>query len=88
MAQLIRTYMDLHGEHIQFNVITADTLRDAQVHPEKYKNLVVRVAGYSAFYNELAKGNFRTRSLRELKTVCKESLCGRDCDQYPTIQPE
>ena len=55
MAQLIRTYMDLNGEHIQFNVITADVLRDAQEHPEEYKNLVVRVAGYSAFYNELAK---------------------------------
>ena len=55
LAQLIKTYMDLNGEHIQFNVVTAETLRDAQAHPEEYKSLVVRVAGYSAFYNELSK---------------------------------
>jgi formate C-acetyltransferase len=38
------------GHHIQFNVVTADTLRDAQKHPEKYRDLIVRVAGYSEYF--------------------------------------
>lgn len=54
MAACIRTYFELGGEHVQFNVVTAEKLRKAQQNPEKYKNLVVRVAGYSAFFNELA----------------------------------
>jgi len=53
-GDLIRTYMYLGGGHVQFNIVSADTLRDAQEHPENYKGLVVRVAGYSAFFNELA----------------------------------
>jgi formate C-acetyltransferase len=51
----IRAYFDLGGMHIQFNVISPDTLRDAQVHPEKFRNLVVRVAGFSALFVELSK---------------------------------
>lgn len=39
--------------HIQFNVVSAETLRDAQKHPEKYANLLVRVAGYSALFTTL-----------------------------------
>ncbi len=54
-ADLIRTYFDLGGWEIQFNVVDADTLRDAQLHPENYKDLVVRVVGYSAFFVELEK---------------------------------
>lgn len=55
LVALIRTYQELGGWHIQFNVISAKTLRDAQEHPEKYLGLMVRVAGYSAYFNDLAK---------------------------------
>jgi formate C-acetyltransferase len=41
--------------HVQFNVISAETLRDAQAHPDKYRDLVVRVAGYSAFFTALER---------------------------------
>lgn len=53
LAQLIRTYFQLDGHHIQFNVVTADILRDAQEHPEKYRDLIVRVAGYSDYFIDL-----------------------------------
>ncbi|MEI6100501.1 MAG: formate C-acetyltransferase/glycerol dehydratase family glycyl radical enzyme [Eubacteriales bacterium] len=53
-VDLIRTYIDLKGGHIQFNVVSAKTLKEAQNNPAKYKGLVVRVAGYSAFFNELS----------------------------------
>ena len=46
-------YMKLKIQHIQFNVVGRDTLKEAQADPEKYENLVVRVAGYSAFFVEL-----------------------------------
>jgi pyruvate formate-lyase/glycerol dehydratase family glycyl radical enzyme len=55
LAHLVRTYFKLDGHHIQFNVITADTLRDAQAHPEKYRDLIVRVAGYSDYFCDLGK---------------------------------
>jgi formate C-acetyltransferase len=45
----------MNGHHIQFNVVTADTLRNAQRHPEKYRDLIVRVAGYSDYFNDLGK---------------------------------
>ncbi|MEA4854129.1 MAG: glycyl radical protein [Christensenella sp.] len=51
---MVMTYISLGGGHVQFNIVSADTLRDAQKDPDKYKSLVVRVAGYSAFFNELA----------------------------------
>ena len=54
-AGLIRTYFDLGGWEIQFNVVSAETLREAQKHPEDYRDLVVRVVGYSAFFVELEK---------------------------------
>jgi pyruvate formate-lyase/glycerol dehydratase family glycyl radical enzyme len=54
-ANLIRTYFDLGGWEMQFNVVSAETLREAQKHPEQYKDLVVRVVGYSAFFVELDK---------------------------------
>jgi len=53
LAQLIRSYFRLGGHHIQFNVITADTLREAQTHPEQHKDLIVRVAGYSDYFADL-----------------------------------
>ena len=53
LASLIRSYFKLNGHHIQFNVTTADTLRDAQKNPEKYRDLIVRVAGYSDYFCDL-----------------------------------
>ena len=53
LTDLIRTYFSLGGMHIQFNVLTREKLLDAQKHPEKHRSLVVRVAGYSAFFVEL-----------------------------------
>jgi formate C-acetyltransferase len=55
LAHLIKAYFKLGGHHIQFNVISADTLKVAQKEPEKYRNLVVRVAGYSDYFNNLSK---------------------------------
>ena len=54
-AAVIRSYFDKKGMHVQFNVVDKETLLDAQAHPENYKDLVVRVAGYSAMFTELAK---------------------------------
>ncbi len=54
-AAIIRSYFDKKGMHVQFNVIDKETLLDAQQHPENYKDLVVRVAGYSAMFTVLAK---------------------------------
>lgn len=51
---LIKTYMDLGGHHVQFNVVSAETLKDAQLHPDNYRSLIVRVAGFSAFFIHLA----------------------------------
>ncbi len=53
IAQLVRSYFKLDGHHIQFNVVTAETLREAKAHPEKYRDLIVRVAGYSDFFCDL-----------------------------------
>jgi pyruvate-formate lyase len=53
LAALIRTYFDLKGQHIQFNVVSNETLREAQKHPDKYADLIVRVAGYSALFTSL-----------------------------------
>ena len=54
MAHLVRSYFKLDGHHIQFNVVTADTLRDAQAHPERHRDLIVRVAGYSDYFCDLS----------------------------------
>ena len=54
LMHLIRGYFRMDGHHIQFNVVTAETLRDAQKHPEKYRDLIVRVAGYSDYFNDLS----------------------------------
>lgn len=53
---LIKTFFNrLHGYHVQYNIVSKETLIDAQKHPEKHKDLIVRVAGYSAFFNVLSK---------------------------------
>lgn len=53
VAALVRSYFRLNGHHIQFNVVDADMLRDAQKQPEHYRDLIVRVAGYSDYFNDL-----------------------------------
>jgi formate C-acetyltransferase len=53
LAHLVRAYFKMDGHHIQFNVVTADTLRAAQANPEKYRDLIVRVAGYSDYFCDL-----------------------------------
>jgi formate C-acetyltransferase len=53
LAHLVRSYFKLDGHHIQFNVVTAETLRAAQQNPEKYRDLIVRVAGYSDYFCDL-----------------------------------
>ena len=55
LAALIRAYFELGGYHVQFNVIDAATLLDAQINPEKYASFVVRVAGYCAIFTELTR---------------------------------
>ncbi len=53
---LLRTFFDtLHGFHVQYNVVSRETMLDAQVHPEDHRDLIVRVAGYSAFFNVLSR---------------------------------
>lgn len=54
-VSLIRGYFDQKGSHVQFNVVSRETLLDAQKHPENYKTLVVRVAGYSALFTSLSR---------------------------------
>ena len=51
----LRTYFDQKGMHVQYNVVTKETLIEAQKNPEKYKTLVVRVAGYSALFTTLSR---------------------------------
>ncbi|MDZ7391708.1 MAG: glycyl radical protein [candidate division KSB1 bacterium] len=54
LAALIRSYFAMDGHHVQFNVVTADTLRRAQKEPHKYRDLIVRVAGYSDYFVDLS----------------------------------
>ena len=53
LMHLVRTYFKMDGHHIQFNIISADTLRRAQKNPDENKDLIVRVAGYSDYFNDL-----------------------------------
>lgn len=53
IVHLVRSYFKMDGHHIQFNVIDAETLREAQNHPENYRDLIVRVAGYSDYFVDL-----------------------------------
>jgi formate C-acetyltransferase len=53
LAALVRSYFKMDGHHIQFNVVTAETLKAAQREPEKYRDLIVRVAGYSDYFCDL-----------------------------------
>jgi formate C-acetyltransferase len=53
LRQLVETFFDLGGMHIQYNVVGGETLREAQADPEKHRNLVIRIAGFSAYFVEL-----------------------------------
>ena len=56
LISIIRTFFDtLHGFHVQYNVVSRETMLAAQKEPQKYRDLVVRVAGYSAFFNALSR---------------------------------
>lgn len=54
-TRMIRTYFDMGGMHIQPNVISTETLRDAQRNPERYRDLIVKVSGYSAYFTDLGR---------------------------------
>ncbi len=53
LGQLIRSYFTLGGHHVQFNIVDTATLLTAQKHPEEYKDLLVRMAGYSDYFNDM-----------------------------------
>jgi formate C-acetyltransferase len=55
LKSVMQTYFDGGGMELQLNIVSSDTLRDAQKHPENYKDLVVRVAGFSAYFVEVFK---------------------------------
>ena len=55
LSDLIRTYFKLDGHHIQFNVVDVNTLRNAQKYPNQYRDLIVRVAGYSDYFCDLGE---------------------------------
>jgi formate C-acetyltransferase len=55
MANLVRAYFTMDGHHIQFNIVSKETLLKAQQNPDEYKDLIVRVAGYSDYFNNLDK---------------------------------
>lgn len=54
-VDLIDAYFAAGGSQMQFNIVSKKTLLDAQAHPEEYENLVIRVAGYSAYFTQLSK---------------------------------
>ena len=57
LSSLIQTYFEMGGMEMQINIVSADILRAAQKRPEEYKNLIVRVAGFSVYFVELHENN-------------------------------
>jgi formate C-acetyltransferase len=55
LAQLVRSYFKMDGHHVQFNVVSADTLREAQDDPSNHRDLIVRVAGFSDYFCDLSE---------------------------------
>ena len=73
LGGVVKTYFDNYGEHIQINVVSNETLKKAQEEPENYKNLLVRVAGYLAYFTELDKSvqdNIISRTLHTAEGGC------------------
>lgn len=72
LSAFIKTFIDLNVFHVQFNVVSHEVLRKAQIHPEEYKSLLVRVAGYSAYFVELSKDiqeDILSRTAHELQEL-------------------
>ena len=77
LTALIRSYFCMDGHHIQFNVVNAETLRDAQKNPELYRDLIVRVAGYSDYFNDLGEDlQNEIINRTEHETLCRCTKCG------------
>ena len=57
VESLMKAYFHMGGMELQLNIVSGETMRQAQAQPEEYKNLVVRVAGFSAYFVELTKGS-------------------------------
>ncbi|HGE72863.1 TPA: formate C-acetyltransferase/glycerol dehydratase family glycyl radical enzyme, partial [Candidatus Poribacteria bacterium] len=55
LQNLIRTYFDMGGMQLQINVVDQEVLRDAIAHPEKYQDLIIRIGGYSEYFNRLSE---------------------------------
>jgi len=55
LSSLIRTYFEPGGHHVQFNVVSAETLRDTQRNPEAHRDSIVRVAGYSDYFSDISR---------------------------------
>ncbi len=70
LASLVRTYFRLGGHHIQFNVVGTETLRDAQAHPEQYRDLLVRVAGYSDYFVDIGRDLQEEIIMRTAQEAC------------------
>ena len=70
LVQLIRTYFRMNGHHIQFNVVDTDTLRRAQAEPDDYRDLLVRVAGYSDYFVDLDLHHQEEIISRTPQTTC------------------
>jgi len=70
LLHLVRSYFRMDGHHIQFNVVTTETLRDAQRYPEKHRDLIVRVAGYSDYFCDLTKALQDEIIARTEQTTC------------------
>jgi len=77
LVHLVRTYFRLDGHHIQFNVVDAESLREAQENPEQHRDLIVRVAGYSDYFCDLGRTR-RTRSSPGQSTSRSERGCSHD----------
>jgi len=65
-----RTYFRLGGHHIQFNVVGTETLRAAQAHPEQYRDLLVRVAGYSDYFVDIGRDLQEEIIMRTAQEAC------------------
>ena len=77
LLHLVRSYFRMDGHHIQFNIVTAQTLRAAQNEPEKYRDLIVRVAGYSDYFCDLTKALQDEIIARTEQTVFAPVLAAR-----------
>jgi pyruvate formate-lyase/glycerol dehydratase family glycyl radical enzyme len=71
VLHLVRTYFRLNGHHVQFNVVSAETLRDAMQHPSQHRDLIVRVAGYSDYFCNLSE-SLQEEIITRTEHACRE----------------